>query len=71
MKVLEEMKEMDRAYAMKIAEEHGSISFCAECHKFTATGLYPFWHRFARVLCQGCGTEYSGLLKNMRAVDTF
>jgi len=68
-KVLEGMQEMDKAFAKKMFEANGAATFCADCHKNTATGLRPFWHRFARVLCPACGEEYEGLLKNMKTVD--
>ncbi len=67
---VEILKKQQKSDADFFASLNGSAgTFCAECHRNTYTGLYPFWHRFARTLCRECGLRYIGQLKNLGAVD--
>lgn len=66
-KFLEQMQIQDKKFFASRRSQAGT--FCAECKRNTFTGLYPFWHRFGRTLCDQCGKDYTELLKSMRATD--
>jgi len=63
---LEFLQEKDKQFQADICRD-SYATFCSECKKNTAIGLYPPWHRFGRDLCSKCGAEYTHLLKNLNA----
>lgn len=64
-RILEEIQEEDKAFHDQ--KEYGS--WCSECKRNTAVGLYPFWNRYARELCSRCGSDYTATLKALGALD--
>lgn len=68
--VLELIQKSDQEFfARKL--ETTAATFCALCKTNTFTGLYPFWHRFARNLCEECKPDYKRLLIALDAFDKF
>ena len=65
--IIDGILKKDEAFFYEMREKHGAASFCANCHKNTHVGLYPFWHIKRRYLCNKCVPEYINLLKSLGA----
>ena len=61
---LEKMQKEDEVKEVKVMEDRGG-TVCMDCMENKAVGLYPFWHRFGRSLCDRCSEEYIELLKEI------
>lgn len=67
--ILDGILKKDEAFFVEMREKHGASTFCANCHKNTAVGAYPFWHIKRRTLCLNCAPEYLQTLKALGAWD--
>ena len=66
---LEKIQQEDEKFLERMEKKYGAATICAECGKNTYVGRYPFWHRYARGLCENCGKEYCDMLNDIGAID--
>lgn len=66
LKLLENLQKADKEFQAEKLKTTAA-TFCCSCRGNKPVGLYPFWHRFGRVLCDSCGREYTEFLKRIGA----
>ena len=67
--LLKRMQEEDAKKSEECRKEHGAATICMECNQNTFVGIHPFWHRYARNLCDKCGPEYTRFLRVNGCLD--